>query len=95
MAIAVNTSGASTETPPRRRELSVSLVRHRSQRTRRRDSTQRRTPGSILAGFAPAPVALYQLATFTGINRPYAHVCPPKQRRDVLCDRATASLWRY
>jgi O-antigen ligase len=48
-----------------------------------------------LMGFVPALVALYQLATFTGISRPYGTFAHPDSAAMFFAIATTASLWLY
>jgi O-antigen ligase len=48
-----------------------------------------------LTGLAPALVAVYQLATFTGINRPYGTFGHPDSAAMFFAIATVASLWLY
>ncbi len=94
--VAVNTNGASGETIREGvRELSVVAL----------FVIVYNAPGVVTApiatrlvqlmGFVPALVALYQLVTFTGSNRPYGTFAHPDSAAMFLAIAATASLWLY
>lgn len=100
-AIAVNTSGASTETLREGvREASVIALAVIVYNARGAVTVPRATRLVQLVGFAPALLALYQLATHTGIdvggylraNGTFAH---PNSAVMFFAIAATASLWRY
>jgi O-antigen ligase len=48
-----------------------------------------------IIGFTPALVALYQLATFTGLHRPYGTFAQSNSAAMFFTIATTASLWRY
>jgi O-antigen ligase len=95
-AIAVNTNGASTETLREGvREASVVAVA----------VIVYNAPGAVTAtvaarivqfiGSIPALRALYQLATFTGINRSYGTFAHPDSAAMFFAIATIASLWLY
>jgi O-antigen ligase len=95
-AVAVNTNGASAETVREGvREISVVAVFVIVYNARGVVTVQIATRLVQLMGFVPALVALYQLATFTGANRPYGTFAHPDTGAMFLAIAATASLWLY
>jgi O-antigen ligase len=101
VAIAVNTSGASTETLREGvRELSVIALGVIVYNARGAVTVPIATRLVQLVGFAPAILALYQIATHTGMevgqnlraNGTFAH---PNSVAMFFGIAATASLWRY
>jgi len=95
-AIAVNTSGASGETVREGvREVSVVALFVIVYNARRAVTVPIASRMVQLAGFIPALIALYQLATFTGMNRPYGTFAHPDSAAMSFAIAATASLWLY
>lgn len=100
-AIAVNTSGASTETLREGvREVSVIAVALIAYNARGRMSLATAARLTQLVGLVPAVLALYQLATHTGLevahniraNGTFAH---PNSAAMFFALAAVASMWRY
>jgi O-antigen ligase len=95
-AIAVNTSGASSETLREGvREMSVVALFVVVYNARNAVTVPIATRLVQLAGLAPALVALYQLVTFTGTSRPYGTFAHPDSAAMFFAIAATVSLWRY
>jgi O-antigen ligase len=95
-AIAVNTSGASTETLREGvREVSVLALAVIVFNARGSVTVPIATRLVQLVGLAPALIALYQYATFTGANRSYGTFAHPDSAAMFFAIAATASLWRY
>ncbi len=95
-AVAVNTSGASTETLREGvREISVVALFVIVYNARGAVTVPMAARMVQLAGFVPALAALYQLATFTGNNRPYGTFAHPDSAAMFLAIAATVSLWLY
>lgn len=95
-AVAVHTNGASTETLREGvREVSVIALAVIVYNARGVVTVPIATRLVQLVGFFPALVALYQLATFTGLNRPYGTFAHPDSAAMFFAIAATASLWRY
>lgn len=101
VAIAMNTSGASTETLREGvREVSVVALIVLIYNARGAVTVPIATRLVQFVGFAPAILALYQLATHTGMevahnlraNGTFAH---PNSAAMFFAIAATASLWRY
>jgi O-antigen ligase len=95
-AIAVSTSGASAETVREGvREVSVVALFVIVYNARGAVTVPIASRLIQLAGFIPALIALYQLATFTGIHRPYGTFAHPDTAAMFFAIAATASLWLY
>jgi O-antigen ligase len=95
-AIAVNTSGASGETLREGvREASVMALFVIVYNARGVITVPIAARLVQLMGFVPALVALYQLATFTGIHRPYGTFAHPDTAAMFFVIATTASLWLY
>jgi O-antigen ligase len=95
-AIAVHTSGASTETLREGvREASVVALAVIVYNARGAVTVSSAARLVQLIGFAPALVALYQYATFTGTHRPYGTFAHPDSAAMFFAIAAVASLWRY
>jgi O-antigen ligase len=95
-ATAVHTSGASTETLREGvREASVVALAVIVYNARGAVTLPIATRVIQLIGFAPALVALYQYATFTGTHRPYGTFAHPDSAAMFFAIAAIASLWRY
>jgi O-antigen ligase len=95
-AIAVNTNGASGETIREGvREISVVAVFVIVYNARGVVTVPIAARLVQLMGFVPALVAVYQLVTFTGSNRPYGTFAHPDTGAMFLAIAATASLWLY
>jgi O-antigen ligase len=94
--IAVNTSGASTEALREGvREVSVVALAVIVYNARGVVTVPIATRVVQIIGFAPALVALYQLATFTGLHRPYGTFAQSNSAGMFFTIATTASLWRY
>lgn len=94
--IAVNTNGASTETLREGvREVSVVALFMIVYNARGAVTVPIAARLVQLIGCAPALVALYQLATFTGIHRPYGTFAHPDSAAMFFTIATTASLWLY
>jgi O-antigen ligase len=95
-AVAVNTYGASGETVREGvREISVVAVFVIVYNACGVVTVRIATHLVQLMGFVPALVALYQLVTFTGTNRPYGTFAHPDTGAMFFAIAATASLWLY
>jgi O-antigen ligase len=95
-AIAVNTSGASGETVREGvREVSVVALFVIVYNARGVITVPLATRLVQLMGLVPALVAVYQLATFTGIHRPYGTFAHPDTGAMFFVIATTASLWLY
>jgi O-antigen ligase len=95
-AIAIHTSGASTETLREGvREASVVALAVIVYNAGGAVTVPIATRLIQLIGFAPALVALYQYATFTGTHRPYGTFAHPDSAAMFFAIAAIASLWRY
>ncbi len=100
-AVAVNTSGASTETLREGvRELSVVALAVIVYNARGAVTVPVATRLVQFVGFAPALVALYQLATHTGMDvsgqlRSNGTFAQPNSAVMFFAIAVTASLWRY
>jgi O-antigen ligase len=101
MAIAVNTSGASTETLRESvREASIVALAVIVYNARGAVTVPIATRLLQLVGFAPALIALYQLTTNTGMDvagniRAHGTFAHPNSAAMFFAVAATASLWRY
>lgn len=101
VAIAVNTSGASTETLREGvREVSVIALAVIVYNARGAVTVPIATRLVQFVGFAPATLALYQLATHTGMDvahnlRAHGTFAHPNSAAMFFAIAATASLWRY
>jgi O-antigen ligase len=101
IAIAVNTSGASTETLREGvREVSVVALAVIVYNARAAVTVPVATRLVQFIGFAPALLALYQLATHTGLNvdgtiRANGTLAHPDSAAMFFAIAATASLWLY
>ena len=95
-AVAVNTSGASTETLREGvRELSVVSLAVIVYNAGGAVTVPVAARLVQFVGFAPAVVALYQLATFTGSNRAYGTFAHPDSAAMFFAIACAASLWSY
>ncbi len=101
VAIAVNTNGASTETLREGvREISVVALFVIVYNARGAVTVSTATRLVQLIGFIPAGLALYQLATHTGMNidgelRSNGTLAHPDSAAMFFAMAATASLWQY
>jgi len=94
--IAVGTSGASTETLREGvREVSVIALAVIVYNAHGAVTVPSATRLVQFIGFAPALIALYQLATFTGLNRPYGTFAHPDSAAMFFGIATIASLWLY
>jgi O-antigen ligase len=94
--VAVHTNGASTETLREGvREVSVVALFVIVYNSRGAVTVPIATRLVQLVGFAPALVAIYQLATFTGFNRPYGTFAHPDSAAMFFAIATAASLWLY
>jgi O-antigen ligase len=95
-AIAVNTSGASTETLREGvREASVVALAVIIYNARGAVTVSVATRLVQLMGVVPAVIALYQLATFTGVHRAYGTFAHPDTGAMFFTIATVASLWLY
>jgi hypothetical protein len=100
-AIALNTNGVSTETLREGvREVSVIALAVIVYNARGTVTVSIATRLVQLIGFVPALIALYQLATHTGMNingdvRAYGTFAHPDSAGMFFAIAATTSLWRY
>jgi O-antigen ligase len=96
MAIAVHTSGASAETLREGvREVSVVALFAIVYNARGTVTVPIAARIVQLIAVIPAIVAVYQLTTFTGKNRPYGTFAHPDSAAMYLAIAAVASLWLY
>jgi O-antigen ligase len=95
-AVALNTNGVSAETVREGvRETSVVALFVIVYNARGIVTASLATRVVQLMGFVPAIIALYQLVTFTGSNRPYGTFAHPDSAAMFFAIAATASLWLY
>jgi O-antigen ligase len=95
-AVAVHTNGLSGETLREGvREISVVALFLIVYNARGAITPSGATRIIQFAGFIPALISLYQLATFTGMNRPYGTFSHPDSAAMFFAIATAASLWLY